>query len=155
MISWASESVFVICVDVVRSTNSCLSVKTDDWHTFRVKLKDFVWKWSKTVACFWTFFSSAIMNDWIMTFTSRPQMDAKRANQQWNWIRVAIYFGTPPADSMHGYLCFEPGAWIWTKGFRRLSTNCEKNHLEFFVCLNSAMLRALGWPLLGILGGFF
>ena len=30
--------------------------------------------------------------------------------------QIANYFGTTPADWVHGYLCFEPGAWIWTKG---------------------------------------
>ena len=65
-------------------------------------------------------FSSVIMNDLTMPFTFRFKMDAKCTNQQWIWIRVANYFGTPPADWVHGFLCFEPGVWIWTDGFRRL-----------------------------------
>ena len=72
-------------------------------------------------------FSSAIMNDLTMTFTSRLKMDAKCAKQ--HWITVANYFGTPLTDWVHGYLCFEPGAWIWTKGFRCLSAYCENKNL--------------------------
>ena len=59
-------------------------------------------------------FISAILNDLFMTFTSRLKVDAKCVYQQWNWITVANYFGTPPADWVHGCLYFEPGAWIWT-----------------------------------------
>ena len=47
-------------------------------------------------------YSIAIMNDLTMTFTSRLKMNAKCANQQWNWIRVVNYFGTPPPDWMLG-----------------------------------------------------
>ena len=65
---------------------------------------------------FWDIFVSAIMNDLFMTFTSRLKVDAKCVHQQWNWITVANSFGTPTADWVHGYLYFEPGAWIWTKG---------------------------------------
>ena len=43
-------------------------------------------------------FVSAIMNDLFMTFTSRLKVDAKCVYQQSNWITVANYFGTPPAD---------------------------------------------------------
>lgn len=43
-------------------------------------------------------------------------MDSYHAEQQWNWIRWANYFGTAPTDWVHGYLCFNPGAWIWPKG---------------------------------------
>ena len=55
-------------------------------------------------------FVSAIINDLFMTFPSRLKVDAKCVYQQWNWITVANYFGTPPADWVHGYLYFEPGA---------------------------------------------
>ena len=104
---------------------------------------------------FLNIFSSAIMNDLTMTFTSRLKMDAKYANQQWNRIRAANYFGTPPDDWVQGYLCFEPGAWIWTKVFRRYLRIVKKSS-EFF-SLNSARVRvrAFGWPFLGILSGFF
>ena len=98
-------------------------------------------------------FSSAIMNDMSMTFTSRLKVDAKYVYQQWNWITVANYFWTPPADCVHGYLYFEPGAWIWTKGFRRY-LNIVKNWSGKF-SLNSARVRAFGWPLLGYFSGFF
>ena len=93
------------------------------------------------------------MNDLFMTFTSRLKVDAKCVYQQWNWITVANYFGTPPADWVHGYLYFEPGAWIWTKGFRRY-LHIVKNWSGNF-SLNSSRVRALGWPLLGIFSGFF
>ena len=79
-----------------------------------------------------THFSSAIMNDLTMTFISRLKMDAKSVYQQWHWVDVANYFGTPPADWVHGYLCFEPGAWIWTKGFRRY-LHVVKNDLQNFL----------------------
>ena len=88
-----------------------------------------------------------------MTLTSRLKVDAKRVYQQSNWITVADYFGTPPADWVHGYLYFEPGAWIWIKGFRRYS-HIVKN-LPGNVSLDSTRVRALGWPLLGIFSGFF
>ena len=97
-------------------------------------------------------FSSAIMNDLFMTFTSRLKVDAKCVYKQWNWITVANYFGTPPADWVHGYLYFEPGAWIWIKGFRR-HFHIVKNWSGKF-SLNSSRVRALGWPLLGIFSGF-
>ena len=71
-------------------------------------------------------FSGAIMINLTMTLTSRLKMDAKCANQQRNWTRVVNYFGTPPADGVHRHLCFEPGTWIWTMGFRHLSAYCEK-----------------------------
>ena len=98
-------------------------------------------------------FSSAIMNDLFTTFTSRLKVDAKCVYQQWNWITVANYFGTPPADWVHGYLYFKPGAWIWTKGFRRY-LHIVKNWSRIF-SLNSSRARALGWPLLGNFSGFF
>ena len=47
---------------------------------------------------FFDTFSSAMMTDLIMTFTFRIKMDAKCVNRQWNWIKVANYFGKPPAD---------------------------------------------------------
>ena len=98
-------------------------------------------------------FFSAIINDLFITFISRIKVDAKCVYQQWNWITVANYFGTPPADWVHGYLYFEPGAWIWTKGFRRY-LHIVKNWSGNF-SLNSSRVRALGWPLLGIFSGFF
>ena len=39
-------------------------------------------KIEKNCRLFWNIFSSAIMNDLTMTFTSRLKMDAKCANQQ-------------------------------------------------------------------------
>ena len=92
-------------------------------------------------------FRSAIMNDLTMTFTSRLKTGAKCANQQWNWIRVANYFGTPLADWGHGYLCFEPGTRIWFKGFWCLSAYCERKKKSRKFSLNSARVGALGWPL--------
>ena len=76
--------------------------------------------------------SSAIMNDLFVTFTSRLKVDAKCVYQQWNWITVANYFWTPPADWVDGYLYFEPGAWIWTKRFRRY-LHVVKTDLEIFL----------------------
>ena len=98
-------------------------------------------------------FSRAIMNDLTTTFTPGLKMDAKCANQQRNWIRVATYFGTPPADWVHGYLYFEHGAWIWTKGIRRCLHSVKNLSGKF--SLNSARVRALGWPLLELFSGFF
>ena len=68
-------------------------------------------------------------------------------------MTVTNYFGTPPADWVHGYLYFGPGAWIWTKGFRRY-LHIVKNWSGKF-SLNSTRVRALGWPLLGFFPGFF
>ena len=98
-------------------------------------------------------FISAIMNDLFMTFTSRLKVDAKCVYQQWNWITVANYFGAPPVDCVHGYLYFEPGAWIWKKGFRHY-LHIVKNWSGHF-SLNSSRVYALGWPLLKIFSGFF
>ena len=66
---------------------------------------------------------------------------------------IGSHFGTPPADWVHGYLYFEPGVWIWTKGFRR-HLHIVKNWSGNF-SLNSPRLRAFGWPLLGNFSGFF
>ena len=56
---------------------------------------------------------------------------------------------------MHGYLCFEPGAWIRTKGFPCHLHIVKKKNLFGIFALNSARVRALGWPLLRIFSGFF
>ena len=98
-------------------------------------------------------FSSAIMNELFTTFTSRLKVDAKCVYQQWNWMTVVNYFGTPPADWVHRYLYFEPGTWIWTKGFRRY-LHIVKNWFRNF-SLDSSRVRALEWPLLGIFSGYF
>ena len=46
-------------------------------------------KTEKNCHLFWEFFfCSTIMNDFTTTFTSRLNMDAKCANQQWNWISM-------------------------------------------------------------------
>ena len=60
-------------------------------------------------------------------------------------------FWDTPADWVHGYLYFEPGAWIWTKGFRRYLHIVKKWSGKF--SLNSSRVRALGWPLLGFFSG--
>ena len=88
-----------------------------------------------------------------MTFTSRLKLDAKCVYQQWNCITVANSIGTPPADWVHGYLYFEPGAGTWKKGFRRY-LHIVKNWFGNF-SLNSSRVRALGWPLLGFFFGDF
>ena len=98
-------------------------------------------------------FFSAIINDLFITFISRIKVDAKCVYQQWNWITVANYFGTPPADWVHGYLYFEPGAWIWKKKLRRY-LHIVKNWSGNF-SLNSSRVCTLGWPLLGIFSRFF
>ena len=92
----------------------------------RIRLKQ-----SKT-RLFLDIFSSAIINDLFMTFPSRLKVDAKCVYQQWNWITVANYSGTLPADWVQGYLYFEPGAWIWTKGVPKLFA-LWKTDLEFFL----------------------
>ena len=93
-------------------------------------------------------FSSAIMNDLFMTFTSRLKVDAKCVYHQWNWITVEKYFGIPPADWVHEYLYFEPVTWIWIKGFGRYLQIVKNRSWNF--SLTSTRVRALGWPLLGI-----
>ena len=50
----------------------------------------------KNIVTFLDIFSSAIMNDLSVTFTSGLKVDAKCVYQPWNWITVANYFGTPP-----------------------------------------------------------
>ena len=119
----------------------------DDFIRIRLKIE-------QNCRLFSDIFNSAIMNDLFMTFISRLKVDAKCVYQQWNRITVANYFGTPPADWVHGYLYFEPGAWIWKKkGFRRYF-HIVKNW-SWNISLNSTRVRALGWPLLGIFSGFF
>ena len=98
-------------------------------------------------------FSSAIINDLSMTFPSRLKVDTKCVYQRSKWITAANYFGTLPADRVHGYLYFESDAWIWTNGFRRY-LHIVKNRSGNF-SLNSTRVRALGWPLLGFFSGFF
>ena len=108
----------------------------------------FLLKIEQNCRSFLDIFSNAIMNGFSMTFTSRLKVDAKCFHQQWNWITVANYFGTRPADWVHGYLYFEPGAWIWAKEFRRY-LHIMKN-LSGKFSLNITRVGALGWPLLGI-----
>ena len=88
------------------------------------------------------------MNDLFMAFTSRLKVDAKCVYQQWNWITEGNYFGIPPADWVHGYLYFEPGAWIWKKKGFRSYLHTVKNW-SGNDSLNLSRVRALGWPLLG------
>ena len=110
-------------------------------------------KQTKLSLVFGDIFSIAIKNDLPITFTSRFKVDAKCVYQQWNWITVANYFGTTPSDWVHGYLYFEPGPCIWTKGFRpylHIAKNWSGN-----LTLNSIRVRALSWPLLGIFSGIF
>ena len=90
-------------------------------------------------------FSSAIMNDFFMTFTSRLKGDAKCVYQQWNWITVANCFGTPPAGWVHGYLHFEPGAWICTKGFRRYLHIVTKLTWKFFFKFNQGTCPSMAF----------
>ena len=97
-------------------------------------------------------FSSAIMNDSFMTLTPRLKVDVKCVSQQWNWITVTNYFGTPPANWVHGYQYFEHGTWVWTKGFRRYLHIAKDRSRNF--PLNSTRVRALGWSLLWIFSGF-
>ena len=97
-------------------------------------------------------FNGVIMNDLFMTFTSRLKVDAKCVYQQWNWITVVNYFGTPPADWMHGYLYFEPGAWIWTKGFRRYLLIVKKLIWKIFFKFKQGTCpsMAFAWNFFGI-----
>ena len=61
-------------------------------------------------------------------------MDANCANKQWNWIRVANYFGTPLADWVHGYMFWVYVCvhvfWAWrmgpNEGVPTLFAYCEK-----------------------------
>ena len=52
-----------------------------------------------------------------------------------------------------GYLYFEPGAWIWTKRFRRYFHIVKSWSGNF--SLNSTRVRALGWPLIGFFSIFW
>ena len=66
-------------------------------------------------------------NEWFKhDFYIQVQDGCQMCKSAVNWIRVSNKSGIPPADWVYGSLCFEPGAWIWTKGFRRLSAFCEK-----------------------------
>ena len=107
---------------------------------------------AKLSLVFLDIFYSAIMNNLFMTFTSRLKVDAKCVYQWWNWITVANYFGTPPADWVHGYQYFEPGLWIWTKGFR-CYLHIMKNWSGNF-SLNSTWVHALAWSLPGFFWDF-
>ena len=84
----------------------------------------------------WDIFSSAIMSDLFMTLTSRLKVDVKHVYQQWNWITVVNYFRTPPANWVHGYLYFEPGASDLNKGVPTLFAYCEKLNWNFFFKFN-------------------
>ena len=95
---------------------SCLVQRSDYWKSLPGDFIRICLKIEQNCRLFLDIFSSAIMNDLFMAFTSRLKVDAKSVYQQWNWVTVANYFGTPPADWVHGYLYFEPGAWIWKRG---------------------------------------
>ena len=96
-----------------------------DFIRFRLKIE-------QNCRLFLDIFCCAILNDLFMTFTSRLKVDAKCVYQQWTLITVANYFGTPPADWVHGYLSFEPGAWIWKKGVPTLFAYSENLIWKFF-----------------------
>ena len=69
---------------------------------------------------------------------------------------VANYFGTPPADWVYGYLCFEPGAWMWTKGFRRYLHIVKKIIWKFFFKFKQGTCpwMAFAWKFFGIFRNF-
>ena len=125
------------------------------WSDYRKSLPgDFIkirLKIEQKCPLFLDIFSSAIMNDLFMTFISRLKVDAKCVYQQWHWITVVNYFGTPPADWVHAVF------WAWrmdlNKGVPTLFAYCEKTDLDFFFKFNQG--GTLGWPLLGIFSGFF
>ena len=114
------------------SHNSSVSTGQTTGKHLPVQVRRIRLKIEQDCRLFLDIFISAIMNDLFMTFTSRLKVDVKCVYQQWNWITVTNYFGTPPADWVHGYLYFELGAWIWTKGFRRY-LNIVKTNLEIFL----------------------
>ena len=101
-------------------------------------------------------FSNATMNTSTRTFTSRFKMDSKCANQHWNWIREAYYFGTHPADWVHGFVFWAWGM-IWTRGFRRLCAYCEekKRKIVFKFCQGTCPWMAFAWKIFGIFLDFF
>ena len=119
-------------------------------NPFRVTLIDSKNR-AKLSLVFWLF-SSAIMNDLFVTFKTKLKMDVKCVYQQWNWITAANYFGTPPANWVHGYLYFEPGARISTKGFRRYLQIVEKWSGFFFFKFNQGTCpwMAFAWNFFGI-----
>ena len=63
------------------------------------------------------------------------------------------YFGTPPADGVHRYLCFNLAHGSELRGFDVYLRIVKKKKSGKF-SLNSARVYALGWPLLGIFGIF-
>ena len=87
-----------------------------------------------------------------MAFPFRLKADAKCVYRQSNWITVANYFGTHPADWVHEYLYFEPGAWIWTKRFRRYLHIVKNWSGIFFFKFNQGTCpwMAFAWNFFGI-----
>ena len=75
--------------------------------------------------------------------------------QQWNWITVSNYSGIPPADWVHGYLYFEPGAWIWTKGVPTLFALCEKLIWKFFFKFKQGTCPWMAFAWIFFFLGFF
>ena len=71
-------------------------------------------------------------------------------------IRLVNYFETPPADWVHGYLCFEPGAWKWNESKPCLRANCKILISPMFKFSHSILdWTALSWNLGGIFWNIF
>ena len=122
-----------------KQTFQCFSLKSDYRKYLPGQLIRIRPKIEVNCVLFLDIVSSAIMNDLSMTFTSGLKVGVKCIYQQWNWITVANYFGTPPDGWVHGYLYFEPGAWIWTKGFNQ----------------GTCTLMAFAWNFFGVFLIFF
>ena len=78
-------------------------------------------KIDKICRLFWDIFSSEWFDhDFCIQAQDGCQM-------RWSAVKLdqsGKVFGTPPADWVHGYLYFELGTWISTKGFLCLSAYC-------------------------------
>ena len=88
--------------DHIHMLKILISQSTTQWSDYRKSLLgQFIricLKIEQNCRLFLDIFSSVIMDDLFMTFTSRLKVDAKCVYQQSNWITVANYFGTPPVD---------------------------------------------------------
>ena len=135
---------------VVNAVSTCRSDyrKYLPGQSIKVRLK-----MEQNCRLFLDIFSSAITNDLSMTFTSRLKVDAKCVYQQWDWITVANYFGTPPVDWVHGYRSV---FWAWrmdlNKEVSTLFAHCKKLIWKMFLKFNlgTCPWMAFAWNFFGI-----
>ena len=163
--SWSTNSrLCAICNASPETVDNLFHVERAD---IKVRLQEIPSGWlyrirlkiEQNCRLFWDILSSAIMNDLFMTFTIQAQggcqmcLLAVKLDHSgklfWDTLSwLSAWVSTLSADWVHGYLYFQPGAWIWKTGFRRY-LHIVKNWSGNF-SLNSTGVRALGWPLLGL-----